>query len=532
MKSILVILISTLITMTGVYTQTNPSHPNILLIIADDLGVDRTPGYHTGGTLPTTPTLDSLRASGITFENVWSAPKCTPTRGSIMSGQHPIKTGVTGTPGNLDLEHRSIFHAIEDSTDNTYTDGVIGKWHISSPSNPDHPYLHGADYYVGLLGAAVNDYYAWQKTENGETTLCNDYVTSVLTDKAIEWRENQDQPWFLWWAHAAPHDPFHTPPTEMYTISNTDNNVRKYIAMIESIDYSLNRLLSSIPDEVKDNTLIIFVGDNGTPGQVLKDYPPGHGKSTLYQGGVRVPMIISGAGVNRYGEREDALINVSDLYATILQAVGIKLDGGINNSLGFHHLLQGEDGKERDYNFMDFLSQGEGGHIIRDDQYKLIVNVDESQEFYDLLNDSLEFNDLMVSGLSNTQETIRSKLENEATIIRDSWSCNDHIKNGNEEGIDCGGDNCPSCVLSNIDLVNKSHTNVFPNPTSSIVILESDDLDIQSVILYDMKGQEIYSKRNTHNARLTLDLESLDSGIYFIKVNYSSYEEYIKLSKL
>ena len=529
MKSILTLLI-TIILLTVVSSQTNPTLPNILLIIADDLGVDRTPGYHTGQ-LPTTPTLDSLRAVGLTFENVWAAPKCTPTRATIMSGKHPVKNGVTGTPGNLDLEHRSIFHNIEDSTDNTYVDAVVGKWHISNPSDPDHPHQHGADYYVGLLGASVENYYAWQKTENGETTLCNDYVTTVLTDRAIDWRADQDQPWFLWWAHAAPHSPFHTPPEEMYSIANTGNATRKYLAMIESIDYSLNRLLNSIPDEVEENTLIIFVGDNGTPENVTQDYPNGHSKSTLYEGGVRVPLIISGAGVSRSGEREDALINVSDLHATILQAVGTKLPGGINNSLGFHHLLQGEEGPQRKYNYIDFLSQGEGGHIIREQQYKLIVNVDQSQEFYDLENDSLEFNDLLLTGLSTDQEEIRLKLEKEATIIREGWSCNDFIQNGNEEGIDCGGDNCPSCALSNYDLPSEKHATVFPNPTNNIVTIDSDNININSLRIFDAQGKEVYKIEKVNAPSYVLNIDAFEKGIYLMFVEYDTFGEYIKLSK-
>ena len=82
--------------------------PNILLVIADDLGVDYSNGYHSSELLPTTPTLDSLRASGITFMNVFSTPKCTPSRATIMSGKHEIKTGVLNTPSNLNTTDLSI----------------------------------------------------------------------------------------------------------------------------------------------------------------------------------------------------------------------------------------------------------------------------------------------------------------------------------------------------------------------------------------------------------------------------------------
>ncbi len=437
-----------------------------------------------------------------------------------MSGKYGVKTGVTGTPGNLDLNHQSIFKAIEENTDNAYADAVIGKWHLSSPVVADHPYQHGADYYVGFLNAGVDDYYAWQKTEDGVTSLSTEYTTSVLTDRARDWRAEQtDKPWLLWWSHAAPHTPFHTPPAEMYSINNTNNNVRKYIAMIESIDFAINKLLLSIPDEVEENTIIIFVGDNGTPGAVLQDYPDGHGKSTLYQGGVRVPLIISGAGVTRSAERESSLIQVTDLYATILQATGSTLSGGINNSLAFNHMFKGEDGPSRDYNYVDFLSQGEGGHAIRDDRYKLIEFADGNQEFYDLQTDSLEFNDLLLTGLTADQQSIKEDFELEASNIRDSWSCRDYIKNGDEEGIDCGGSHCAECSVNTTDpLLIASKFDIYPNPVlDQLFISSKGDEAITHITFTDLNGKVIETEIVDGKSKV-LDTSKLESSIYILNI--------------
>ncbi|MFT6334902.1 MAG: arylsulfatase A-like enzyme [Saprospiraceae bacterium] len=143
--------------------QTDPDYPNIIFMIADDLGVDYFKDYHDSDLIPNTPTLDNIRAKGITFENSFSTPMCTSSRATIMSEKHGIKTGVLSPPGNLDLEHKSIFTALEELTGNAYSDAVIGKWHISQPTNPLHPSEHNVDYYTGLLDASVEDYYAWQK---------------------------------------------------------------------------------------------------------------------------------------------------------------------------------------------------------------------------------------------------------------------------------------------------------------------------------------------------------------------------------
>ncbi len=109
-------------------------NPNIILIIADDLGVDALNGYNVGSFDPATPHLDSLRNSGLTFSNAWSSPVCTPTRAGIMSGMYGSTNGVRTAPGNLDTTYISLLDALKNSNP-SYTAAVIGKWHISKPVN-------------------------------------------------------------------------------------------------------------------------------------------------------------------------------------------------------------------------------------------------------------------------------------------------------------------------------------------------------------------------------------------------------------
>ena len=160
------------------FSQNNK--PNILLIIADDLGIDVTNGYQENARMPFTPTLDSLRKNGLTFTNTWAAPQCTPTRASIMSGKYGINTGVMRPPGNLDLVHKSLFTQIAETTNDQYAGAVIGKWHISNPIDYDHPIQHGIDHYEGLFTSSVSDYYDWEKVENGTITTSKEYVTITL----------------------------------------------------------------------------------------------------------------------------------------------------------------------------------------------------------------------------------------------------------------------------------------------------------------------------------------------------------------
>ena len=489
--------------------------PNILLVISDDIGVDATSGYFDADLLPTTPTLDSLRSVGLTFNNVWANPKCTPTRASIMSGKYGVKTGATNTPGNLDTSHTSIFRALEQYAPGLYSNAVIGKWHISAPVNFNHPALHGIDHFVGSMSSGVEDYYNWEKVENGVASMETTYVTSYLTDRSIDFIAAQDQPWLLWLAHNAPHAPVHEPPSDLYHINAVGTNFRKYVAMMEALDTELGRLLESLSEEESANTLVIYIGDNGTPGSFLQEYPNGHGKSTLYEGGVHVPLIVAGAGVDRRGENEDALINASDLYATILESAGLDLPGGIYNSLSFEPLLRGTEADKRDYLYAEL---GEDW-TIRNRQYKLIQYSDGSQEFFDLEADPLEFSELLISGeLNDEASAAKADLELEASVIRSDWSCRDFIQNGEEIGIDCGGACAPCTVTSTLEEEVSLEVVLFPNPVQEMLNIQADHFAIESIRIFSQNGQLLESSFEMNTYGTEIDLSGLPDQMYFVEV--------------
>lgn len=461
-KYLLLTIISALffcLNIRKIQAQTDPNQPNILLIISDDLGIDYTNGYHNSQLLPTTPNLDNLRAQGLTFDNAWAAPQCTPTRAAIMSGKHGVKTGATEVPGELDPNiHISIFRELATQTDNAYADALIGKWHIGPFNNFDGPAQHGIDHYAGLYRGGVNDYYNWTKVENGIESTVTNYATNEFTDDAIDWIANQNSAWLLWLAHAAPHSPYHTPPDSMYTTGGASNN-RNYVKAIEAMDHSIGRLLDNIDPVVLANTLIIYIGDNGTPNNFVQNYPNGLGKGNLYQGGVHVPLIVAGKGVTRMGEREDALINATDIYATIIEVAGADLPGGMYNSLSFNHLLDNSPGNERLYNYMDYTGENGAGWTIRDAQYKYIEFQNTTNAFFDLINDPFEENNL-INNLTAYQQNILEAMQIEGNIIRTDWSCQDFIQNGSETEIDMGGMTCDNTPVECTTPSPTSQTNI------------------------------------------------------------------------
>ena len=498
------------------YSQNN--EPNILLIIADDMGTDAMPGYLESNRLPITPNLDMLRANGITFTNTWATPSCSPTRAAIMSAKYGIKTGVQRPPGQLDLVHESIFTKIKENTNGKYAGAVFGKWHISNPINFNHPTEHGIDHFEGLISGTVTDYFDWQKTTNGQTSQITEYLTTELTNNAIDWIDEQEQPWFLWLAHIAPHSPFHVPPEDLFTVGNTNNNVGKFIAMIEAMDAEIGRLLDSMDAETRENTIIIFIGDNGTPNGVSQGFPGGHGKASMYEGGLRVPMVISGNGVGRINEIDDNLTQVADLHATILELTGTQVAGGQYNSLSLLPLLNSAQDLNREYIYSDAVIDNTQEWAIRNLEYKLIEDELGNQEFYNVANDLFEENNL-IDNLSNAEATILAEMEVEAAIIRNDWSCQDGIQNGEETMID----NCEDIIISTKDIL-ESQILLTPNPSNANFNIELPNDESVEIRINTIDGKFISSLKG----RNVLQIQGLETGIYLIQISFADGTSIIK----
>lgn len=396
--------------------------PNILLVIADDLGKDATPNYTEGSTKPNMPTLQSLISSGITFDNLWSYSVCTPTRSSILTGKYGINTGVFEVGDVISTTETSVQKYISNNTGNEYATAIVGKWHLSN--NSSDPITMGVDYYAGILNGGVPSYTNWTLTENGQTTNSTEYTTTKLTDLAINWVDSQTKPWFLWLAYNAPHTPFHLAPTNLHSQgslptdqTSIDANPEPYfMSAVEALDTELGRLLNSLSAEEIANTIIIFIGDNGTPNQVAQaPYSSRRVKGSIYQGGVNVPMVVSGYGVNRSGVREAALTHTTDLFTTIANVAGVST-AEINNSTSFYNLLS--DGNAIGREFVYTERSNNGNYAIRNANYKLIVNENGTQEFYNLAIDAYESNNLIGTTLSADATAAKAALEAEAASIR------------------------------------------------------------------------------------------------------------------
>ena len=407
--------------------------PNILFIIADDYGADSSslyPGISGDSGAVPVPNIESLAANGLVFDNAWASPVCSPTRGTVISGLYGHRTGVTTVGNVLPTDTVTVFDRITAESPARYEQAFFGKYHVGGGSIdprpggafPDVPRIlqHvrdlGITTYRGILGGGLADYFNWTSYDVNAPQVANTtFATTVLTDYAIDFirkheQTKPDEPWFLYQAYNAPHaanggnSPYQVPPAELHNVdlSSVGNpkpgtvatNIPVYKALIQSLDTEIGRLLKEVDLE---NTVVIFVGDNGTPPPV-KDTGSGlrDAKGSVYEGGVRVPLIVTGAGVTRRG-REDDLFVTTDVYASVLDLAGVPVSQ-VNNSYSFKPLLGSAAATNgRAHSFTE-VSNGvnQRRYAIKDKRYKLVYNVGQ-RELYDLVADPKETTNLYAS---------------------------------------------------------------------------------------------------------------------------------------
>lgn len=412
---------------------------NILLVLADDFGVDAAPIYSRDDLYVhadeeslyssiSTPTIDSLAMEGILFRNAYTNPMCSPTRASILTGKYPFQTGL-GWPAQAQLNTNETI--IPEILPQSYRSAAIGKWHLTSPTrgrsaDKDHAITSGFEYFAGSLAGMVTDYNNWTKivsSINSGTQTQNAFTTYATTDTANEAinkiAEFGDEPWFIWLAFNAPHSPYHVPDSSLTTndITNNSTNVSKYSAMIEAMDTELGRVIQSIPEEILANTTIIFIGDNGTPSNVTRSpFLSNHAKGTQYDGGINIPFIVKSPQlISTADEGKESLAYVStiDIFSTIAEIVNVSI-GNLPSVSILPYLAKPELSTQsiRPYVFTEhFEPNGFGPYenherAVSYDNWKLIWRNNVVEEFFNLLSDPYETTNLLIQESLNEEQTL------------------------------------------------------------------------------------------------------------------------------
>ena len=356
------------------------------------------------------------------FSNFWVNPTCSPTRASILTGKYGYRTNVKGAGDILSSSELALQKYISDQTQNSYASALIGKWHLSGASLTANPETYGIDYYAGLNRGTLDDYYNWPLSENGSSTTQTKYSTEAFTDLSINWIAQQSKPWFLWLAFNAPHTPFHVPPSNMHSQGNlapyttASNPLPYYLAAIEAMDFQIGRLLASMTQAQKDNTIIIFIGDNGTAPQVVQSpYTTTTVKSSIYQGGINTPMFISGNGVSRKGTDNNLVVS-TDLFATLAEIAGVKVST-INDSQSFKSLFT-EGSTIRKFQYSEMKAGTDDFWAISNGTYKLHGSATGDKKMFNLSTDKYEQNNLLTRTLTLTETNAKTELEVELLSIR------------------------------------------------------------------------------------------------------------------
>lgn len=429
-------------------SKKKPPNPNIVLIVVDDLGWRDLGCY--GSTFYETPNIDNLAAMGKRFTNAYSScPVCSPTRAALLTGKSPAKVGFTGHitaigrhryPENgriippkdrmyIPLEEITIAEALKPAGYKTIS---IGKWHVGNEEKyyPTHQGFDKniAGYKHGSPPAYFYPYKDPDKNWNPEIPTLDggkedEYLTDRLTDEAIKFIEgSKSGPFFLYLPYYAVHTPLQAPQNLIKKYQqklNVDSSQKNaiYGAMVERMDFNVGRIITKLKEaELRENTIVILVSDNGGLALVTNNQPLREGKGFLYEGGIRVPLIISWPGHIKAGSKSDRPTISHDLYPTITDFVtGSKPAADIEGKSLAPVLLSESDTAERTlyWYYPHYSPQAkQPAAAIRDGQFKLIQFYDPAKvELYDLSNDVGEENNLAETKPDKRDELL-NKLDN------------------------------------------------------------------------------------------------------------------------
>ncbi len=425
-------------------TPAPDARPNIVLILADDLGW-KDVSYN--GSAYATPNIDRLAAQGLVFREAYAAtPACSPTRAALLTGRSPARLGLTRAIRGKDyreegqfttdvpgwpwpcLPYPSATHlaaGVPTFADRLRAEGYetayVGKWHLGRIENG--PARHGFEHqsFVGSVGASP--YYPPYFVDVGGPARPDEYLTDRLTDEALAFLAREhERPFCLVLAHFAVHEPIQGKPELVRAFGATldpesAQGSANYAAMLWSLDESVGRVLTRLEElGLDDETLVVFTSDNGPllergdgSERLTTVAPLRGGKLELYEGGIRVPLVLRWPGRIAAGATTVPSISM-DLYPTLLAAAGIApapdepLDG-----LDLAPLWSGAAALARE-RLHFFVPHRDAQAAIRAQDWKLVHWFGARSELYDLARDPGEQHDLAAAEPARAQE-LESELQ-------------------------------------------------------------------------------------------------------------------------
>jgi len=327
-------------------SSANAARPNVIFILADDLGWAELGCY--GNTFNETPNIDKVARQGLRFTDAYAAaPVCSPTRASLMTGQWPARVGITDylradDPKHLAKEHVTLAEAFKMAG---YATGIIGKWHLSGYKNEgtveSPPTDHGFDEAIvsenrGIGGGSYFHPYHFNR-EIDKRMGDTEYLIDRCNLEAVEFIErHKDKPFFLYLSHYAVHTRLAGKPEMVAKYEKKPSagkgnmaaaNNPHLAAQLESVDDGVGMIMNKLDAlGLQDNTILVFTSDNGGENRVTSNKPLRGAKSTLYEGGIREPLIVRWPAVIPTNKVSQQITSSVDFYPTLVEAIGSQPD--------------------------------------------------------------------------------------------------------------------------------------------------------------------------------------------------------------
>jgi len=403
-------------------TEAADPRPNMLVILVDDLGYGDLSVQ--GATDMQTPAIDRLFAQGMRLENFYAnCTVCSPSRASLLTGRYPDAVGVPGvirqdekdTWGFLDPEVPTIAKVLSDAG---YCTALIGKWHLGL-TQPNVPNNRGFDSFKGFLGDMMDDYWThlrgginWMR-ENEALIDPDGHATDLFAQWACEYLEDQassDDPFFLYLAFNAPHDPVQPPAEWLDAVRNREADIdpkrARLVAFIEHLDARIGDVLETLSNTGQDrDTLVVFTSDNGGALRFgANNGPLAGGKGDHLEGGIRVPAAVSWPGRIEPGSSSDNIGMLMDLYPTFCEVAGVDSPAALDG-ISLLPTFRGQEQVTDDRVLFWVRQEGNmrfGGHTYyaaRYKNHKILQNTPwELYTFYDLSDDPMESSPLEPTG--------------------------------------------------------------------------------------------------------------------------------------
>lgn len=392
-----------------------PKKPNIILIMADDLGYECLGCY--GGTSYKTPVLDELAATGMRFEHCYSQPLCTPSRVQIMTGRYNSRNYTVF--GSLDPKEKTFAHVMK-KTD--YATCVAGKWQLYGGGDGTSPEQAGFDEYclwqVKDRGSRYSDPTV---LENGtlRKNIKGKYGPDIFCDFISDFIErHKGRPFFVYYPMALTHGPFEpTPDSREWREGKHKANKKFFADMVVYMDKIVDRIIRKLDQlGLRENTLILFTSDNGTPRGItsrLGNVSIQGGKGLTTDAGTHAPLIANWKRMIPAGKVCGDLVDFSDFMPTLAGAAGTNLPPDMKiDGRSFLPQLRGEKGNPREWIFCYYepnMKKGKWGQkiFVRDMKYKLY----HTGEFFDVQTDPLEANPIGTGRRDKDASAIAERLQ-------------------------------------------------------------------------------------------------------------------------